>query len=439
MRASDRQIGIGLVVVFAAALGAGATALGAGEYDYEPIRYESTPVNDPVSALGRRIERGEAALGFDERHGYLPAVLEALGVPRASQMLVFSKTSFQLQHIGPTRPRAGYFSDDVYIGWVQGGDVLEISAVDPKQGAIFYTLDQKPTARPQFVRRNECMQCHSSAMTQSVPGHLVRSVYTDERGHPLLHFGTSVTTHRSAVEERWGGWYVTGTSGRNEHRGNLVVKEGQTLDDLDLRAGTNVKDLSTYFDTSKYLTPHSDIVALLVIEHQAHMHNLITRANYQTRIALHEQAEINAMRGRPADEMLDSTRRRIERHGEALLRYMLFLDEAYLAGPIAGTTKFAEQFQAQGVRDAQGRSLRDLDLGKWLFEYPCSYLIYSEAWDGMPEPMKAYMYRRLWAVLSGADDDPAYRVLSTADRAAIIEILRETKRDLPDYWRAAKP
>ena len=113
---------------------------------------------------------------------------------------------------------------------------------------------------------------------------------------------------------------------------------------------------------------------------------------------------------------------------------MLFIDEAPLPGPVAGTTAFAANFNASGRRDSRGRSLRDLDLHRRLLKYPCSYLIYSEPFDRMPPAARAVVYARLWEVLSGRERSERYNVLSAADRQAILEILRETKPDLPEYF-----
>ncbi|MDH3585207.1 MAG: hypothetical protein OER86_13430, partial [Phycisphaerae bacterium] len=268
-----------------------ASVAGAEPYDFEPIRYESTPARDPVSRLQERITAGKVKLRFDSTRGYLDALLAALDIPISSQGLVFSKTSFQPKHISPETPRAIYFSDDAYVGWVQGGDVIEISAVDPNLGAVFYTLDQRPQVAPKFVRRAEdCLQCHTSALAQSVPGHLVRSVYADADGHPLLRAGTSVSDHRTPLQRRWGGWYVTGTHGGQEHLGNVVFFSGAEsgIPEPKGAQGSNLVNLEGRFETAPYLSPKSDIVARMVLDHQAHMHNLITRAAYRTRIALHE-------------------------------------------------------------------------------------------------------------------------------------------------------
>ena len=419
----------------------------AGSIEADPIRYSGpapapapgspgTPGSasgavDVVARLIEDVKAGRQPLAWDEQHGYLPALLKALEIPIESQVLVYSKTSFQNSRISPATPRAIYFNDDVYVGWVQHGDVLEIAATDPRRGPIFYTLPQRPQ-KPQtlsLARNAQCLQCHVGNRTMGVPGPMVRSVYTHPAGFPLLTADTFDTDHRSELRERWGGWYVTGTHGQQRHMGNITVRTERQAADADLDQGANVTDLSRLIDTSAYLSPHSDIVALMVLEHQCHMHNLLTRASYETQHALMLQ---QSMGQTPDGELSEATQRRIQQAGDAVLRYMLFADEAYLTDPIEGGSGFAERFAAQGPHDGQGRSLRELDLGKYLFRYPCSYMIYSEAFDSLPAAMKEHVYRRLHDVLTGGDDSIR---ISTAKRQAILEILRETKDDLPDYWR----
>ena len=404
--------------------------------DEAPINYNKAKVDDPVSRLQARLDSGKAKLVYDEAHGYLKSVLKNLGVDPSSQALVYSKTSFQLRRISPTTPRSVYFTDDAYVGWVQGGDVVELSAVDPKQGAIFYALPQRKVEKPRFARHtHQCTQCHSSTLTRGVPGHVVRSVFSAPDGQPILRAGTYITDHSSPLKERWGGWYVTGTHGEQRHMGNLLVRRGDDPHQLDTSKGANVTDLGKLIDTSPYLTPHSDIVALMVMEHQTQMHNLITRASYEGRLTLRDENVMNKMLERGKNYRSATTRRRFASSGDRLLKYMLLVDETKLTSPIKGTLKFTERFAARGPRDRKGRSLRDFDLTRRLFKYPCSYLIYSEAFDALPAPVKSHVYRRLFDVLHGRDKSKDFVHLSPVDRKAILEILRDTKKGLPDYWK----
>jgi hypothetical protein len=423
-------------VVLAAAAAVWAYADFDGSYivprDHAAIQYDTAPVTDRAAAFQQKLRDAKVKPAFRDAHGYLEAVLQALDVPVSSQVLVFSKTSFQAPRISPRLPRALYFNDDTYVGWVPGGDVVEVASVDPRQGVIFYTMDQEVGPKPRLDRRDECLQCHAAGGTLGVPGLVVRSVFVERSGMPLFHAGGFVTDHRSPLSQRWGGWYVTGTHGAARHMGNVFAEDRDHPDDLDREAGANVTDLKGRIDPGMYASPGSDIVALMTLEHQTRMTNLITRAGWETRMAVAEQRAINESLGDAPDKLSDSARRRIDNAAEAVLKYMLFTDEALLDAPVKGTSGFAAEFMARGPKDHAGRSLRDFDLTRRMFRYPCSYLIYSAQFDAMPAVLKDRVYRRLWEILTG---DAPYGQLTAADRRAILEIVRETKKDLPDYWR----
>jgi hypothetical protein len=411
----------------------------AQDIEREPIRYSEATPRNVVEQLRERLESGKAKLEFEPDHGYLKSLLRALDVLASSQVLVFSKTSLQRERISPKTPRAIYFNDDIMIGFCRGGRVMEISAADEVLGTVFYTVSQSRRIEAVPARQTEsCLVCHSSSANQGFPGHLVRSLFVDRQGNPLLSGGSFRTDHASPLAERWGGWYVTGTSGRQKHMGNMISQEPERPEEIDNKDGVNVVDLSDRFTTGFYLTPHSDIVALMVLEHQAGMLNRLARAGMETRMALHYQHELNKAMGRPADEPSDSARSRIRSVGDAVVEYMLFHDEAHLTDRIEGTSSFAADFVARGRRDSKGRSLRDLDLKRRLFRYPCSYLIYSHAFDSLPAEVKDHVYRRLWEILSDGATDGKGPSLATEDRQAILEILRATKHDLPDYWKASQ-
>lgn len=416
-----------------------AVARGDDEYERPPIDYSRATPDNCISQLQARLDAGEAKLPYAEQAGYLPALLELLGVPVESQMLVFSKTSLQRHRITPRTPRAIYFNDNVYIGYCHAGDVLEISAVDSQLGAVFYTLDQRDQQPPRFARQTDnCLLCHASSRTDYIPGHTVRSMFVDTSGQPIFSAGSYTVDHTTPLAQRWGGWYVTGEHGAQTHLGNLII-QGQTVQEpVDNAQGQNVTTLGDRLKLEKYLSPHSDLVALMVFEHQTLVHNRLTRASYVPRQALHYQAELNQALGEPAWNRLESTGRRIESAGKDLVDALLLVDEVKLTAPIKGTSSFAEKFAAAGPRDSRGRSLRDLDLQQRLFRYPCSYLIYSPAFDALHDEMKAYVWQRLWDVLMKSVDAEKYAHLSPADRQAIVEIIAETKPGLPDYWKPTK-
>jgi len=428
------SMGLLLVPFLGAAL-----AQSGDDFEQAPISYSKSQAVDPIARLQEQLDKKQATLKYDAVHGYLPSVLQQLKVPVSSQMLVFSKTSFQRDLISPRAPRAIYFNDQVYVGSVRNGPVLEFTAVDPQLGAVFYTLRQEPDKTPKFVRQtHECLSCHSSAMTRGVPGHVMRSVWTDRTGMPLLEAGTFLTTDESPFTERWGGWYVSGTHGDQRHMGNLITHSAAQAANPNLDAGANVTDLKRRFDAAAYLSPHSDLVALMVIEHQAHIQNLITRANYETRRAMAYEAAVGKDLGVPPGGHLDSTHSRVKSVGEPLVQALLFTKETALTAPVAGSAPFAREFAAQGPRDRRGRSLRAFDLKQRLFRYPCSYTIYSEAFDGLPDLAREYVYRRLWDVLSGKDTGAEYARLTPADRQAIREILLETKPEFGKHRPSAE-
>lgn len=419
----------------AAALVVSSPAFADLPYEHEPINYLTAEAHDPVAELKARVESRQVELTKEGPRGFLRSALQALDVPVSSQVLVFSKTSFQSPRISPRTPRALYFNDDVYVGYVQGGDALEFSAVDPELGAVYYLLDQEAEESPEIERRtHDCLQCHVSGKTHDVPGHLVRSIPTERSGRPVFSAGSYTSTHESPLKERWGGWYVTGSTGSQEHMGNILTRLSDGSESPDARSSAAVLDLSQRLNVKPYLSPHSDVVALMVLEHQVKMHNLITVANYQAKIALQYAKEINKAFGEPEGTMSESTARRFEGPAEQLVKYMLFVDEAELTDRVEGSSPFAAEFAARGPRDPQGRSLRDFDLTTRLFKYPCSYLIYSKSFNALPAPVKERTYRRLWEVLTGRDSSPAFARRTPEERRAILEILLATKPDLPDYW-----
>jgi hypothetical protein len=387
------------------------------EYDHEPIKYSDTQPTDPIALLQQKIASGEVKLGWDEKFGYLPAVLDALKVPRSSQTLVFSKTSLQRKFISPDNPRALYFNDDVYIGYVPGAPVMEISAVDPLLGGTFYTLELEQVRKPKFERSADCLSCHGGQRTLGIPGHFVRSVPTDPTGELITVEEVREITHCTPIADRWAGWYVTGKSG--PHRGNLIGRKDLERFKEDPMAKANIADLSTFFDTSKHLHKGSDIAALMILEHQGHIHNYIARLNIEARIMLAAYGHVRYMKSQV----------------DAFLRHLLFTEEAPIASPIQGDPQFLKDFTAPAIRDSKGRSLRDLDMATRMFKHPCSYLIHSPSFDAIAPPMKEILLQKLHDILTGKNTDPQFARLTAQDRTAILEILRETKKELPDYWR----
>jgi hypothetical protein len=391
-----------------------------------PVRFHTTEVDDAVTRLKDRLNSGATKLEFDDVQGYLPALLEALKVPVSSQGLVFSKTSLQQFQIGPERPRAIYFNDDVYVGWSLKGRFIEIIATDAGQGPTFYTLDQVESGSPKIARDKSgyCLSCHASRRTGDVPGYLLRSVFPDVAGRPVVRAGSFETSDQSDFAERWGGWYVTGQHGSMRHMGN-AISHGDPPE-LDREEGANRNTLDELVALDKFLSPHSDLVALMVLDHQTQMHNTLTAANYETREALHQSAEMNTTLGRNAEDLTDSARRRIDAAAEEIVERLLFCDEFRLTDPVSGTSGFAEEFTETGPSDPEGRSLREFDLKTRLFRYPCSYLIHSGAFAGLPEELLNRVVARIKRVLSGEERDEKFAHLSAEDRVNLLAILEST-------------
>jgi len=367
-------------VVFAA-LGAAACFAGLDELNVDDpaLQYTTRATHDPIAELSRNVKTGKVTLRFDDQRGYLPAILEALDIPVESQMAVFSKTSVQSMRIGPGRPRALYFNDSVAIGWVPRG-TIELAALDPEQGIVFYSVDQRRWTTESgrsdiFQRRTDCLHCHIRGFTGGVPGMLIRSVSTTLDGTPRRVPPGIDTDYRTPFEKLWGGWYVTGESGTGRHLGATAT-----------------------FDAAPYLSAKSDIVALLVFEHQTRVMNLLVEAGWRERV--HSG--------------------RAEQAARDLADALMFEGEAQLPDKVHGTSGFAEKFAARGP-------LREFDLQHRLMRNRCSWMVYSPAFDTLPASARSTVYRRMWDVLQTRPED---------ERSNIVRVLRSTKPDLPEYFRA---
>jgi hypothetical protein len=408
------------------------------DHEQEPINYSNEKPTDPVARLAARLEAGEIKLDWEPKHGYLTSLMRHLDVPASSQTLVFSKTSLQISRITPRTPRAIYFNDDVYLGWVQRGDVVEISAADPQLGGTFYTLTQHHDEPALIQRENaRCLQCHGSTHTRRVPGHIVRSVFSDPGGQPIYRLGTHLTDDTSPFAERWGGWYVTGTHGKQRHMGNCVIADENVSEKLDVEAGANLNDLSGHFNVKPYLTAHSDIVALMVLEHQAMMHNVLTAANHSGRITARDAIIMNKALERPEDFESESTARRYASAAESVVKALLFCGSPPLTDVVKGSSTFQEEFSARGPLDSKGRSLRQIELETRLFKYPCSFLITSDSFQQLPVGVKTRVWQRLDEILSGKDTSEKFSHLSAEDRTTVREILTDVCPEAPFRTAAA--
>lgn len=363
---------------------------------------EAHPVNR-IERLRQKLTAGEH-LAAGDRWGYLPAMLEQLEISPDSQTLVFSKTSFQQHQISPERPRAIYFNDDCYVAWVRDSPTIEFAVADGEEGARFYTLpdsnqtDSNQTAvdfaqvSPVLVEnKTRCTDCHQNA--------------------------------------------VTGEHGAARHLGNVVCHDPERIDWVDCEQGANQRHLPAAIMPEAYLRQTSDIFALMVLAHETQMHNHLTRLAAAAR-----DMERGAGDGQVPDAAQAVTRAAVEerfhRVVEAFMRYLLFADEPPLAAPLSSDSPYRHGFQQRGPRDRQGRSLRDFDGTRYLFTYPCSFLIYGETFAALPELAQVAVGRRLRELLLDQVDlreggQPWPRP-TPAERVAVAEILAET---VPGFWQ----
>lgn len=401
-------------------------------FELAPIHYSETASRDGLARLVEAWERGSVERPSGEPLEVLRTLLAQLEVPESTQVMVFSRTSKQNNLIRYANPRVVYYSDDTYVGYVPGGHI-EVSATDPFLGPVFYLLNMRRVGEPEFVvRDNTCLQCHGTSRTELVPGVMVRSVFPDENGHPILSAGTYLTTHASPLKERWGGWYVTGSHGEFRHMGNTIASQGEGGEtDFDYEAGANWTSLEGRIDTSKYLRPTSDIVSLMVLEHQCKVHNLLTKAGMEYRRlsylqrAIDPEADLGNPEGMAARSARDSA--------DELVHAMLFCDEVDLGEGVEGNPEFVKVFEEAGKSNAEGDSLRQLRLYGRLFKNRCSYLIHSKPFDSLPAPVRNATLARLWEALHGEEED--FEHLGSSERERILSIVRETVPRLPACWQ----
>lgn len=413
-----------------------AEAQNAEVYEQPPINYSTTPARDAITHLQARLATGELKFTGSGKE-IVQTLLRELAIPVESQMLVFSKTSFQRKLIRPDRPRAIYFSDTCYVGWIPHG-LIEITAIDPALGPVFYSLDPNAAAA-HIVRDNDCLSCHGGAFVRGIPGVFARSVFTDRAGEPLLRHGSEVVDFRTPFTNRWGGWYVTGQHGSSLHRGNIFASDQNDKLIVDLQRGANLTDLSSFFDPRSYLTDGSDIIALLVFEHQLAMQNTLTRAAVNCRRMLAYQRNLQRDLKEPVTEELtyESVQRVFDSSAKDVVDDLLFKDEAPLPEGLAGAKSFQNAFVANARRTDQGESLKDFHLQGRLFKNRCSYLIYSDCFLALPDALKRRVYERLAYALHPTRPHPQYAYLETEERARILQILKQTQPEFRSALEAS--
>lgn len=397
-------------------------------YEEPPLNYSDTVTSNRAERIEEHWRAGGLPGADNYGHAALRAFLQAFKVPVESQVLVFSKTSLQYPLINPRSPRAIYFSDDAYFGWTPGG-IYELTLNDPRLGLVFYGVDPK---RRRIERNQECLNCHAGSRVQDWPGVFVRSVFPEADGTPMGQAGSFVIGHDSPLENRWGGWYVTGNHGAATHLGNGIAtwRDGRGV--IDTAANSNLTDLGGKFDPDLHLRPDSDIVALMVLEHQCEMHNRLSRALLRVRKWRHKQERFYQVIGEPMPEEPTGTLLTVlNGERDRILEYLLFANEAPLpADGIRGAGDFERAFLRNRKPDPRDRSLKDFDLQTRLFKHRCSYMIYSEAFTLLPPLLKRAIYRELFAILESEAPPAKFAHLPRAERAAIREILLATQPEI---------
>jgi hypothetical protein len=407
------------------------------EQDYPTIPYNGPARANAVARLQSRLDSGEVHLKWKAPRGYLDSLLEALHIDPSSQTLVYSKTSLQIEAINAATPRAIYFNDDTYVAWVQGDRMLELVTMDANLGAVFYTLPNHETSQVKLEREaSRCLTCHDtfSMLGGGVPQFRFTSTLVNRNGEVVTGEPGQETTDATPVAERWGGWFVTGRSSGQNRLGNILVNTGKEFEAQKAKPLPDVDTLDHLLDVKPYITNTSDVVALLVLEHQSYIHNLITRANLKSRSLLTKLEKGSDVDTLTWDQLSPKSQGAMHRLLEPMVRALLFVDAAKLTGDMVSTSGFDKWFQSQPPRDRAGRSLRQLDLHTRVFAHRLSYMIYSPGFDGMPGVAKDYVYARLAEILSGRDQDPVFADLAADERATLQQILAETK---PDYSRSA--
>ena len=413
-----------------AAEAAPAPPLAAYDRDHPGIDYSGDAARNAIAELQSRIASSRVVLEETAGRGYLDALLDALEIPPSSQVLVFSKTSLQAAHIDSEHPRALFFNDSTYVGWVQGSDHLEILTIDSDRGPVFFSVANAPPHEPQFERQSAlCLACHDSERLRGggVPFVLVRSSSVAGEMTPAGRALPADVTHATAIEDRWGGWYVTGRLGVQQHLGNLPLAGPPDATVARISNRSNLPSLAGYIDTAPYMSDKSDIVALLVLEHQAYVHNMITRAKYALAGRAAVAREATSWAHLPSED-----RAELVAALEPLAVAMTFQDERRLLGSIRGNAGFEAEFAARGPADECGRTLRDFELVSRTFKYPLSFLVYAPEFRSLPPLAKRYLYDRFVAILGSASGSATL----DRDRAAALQILAAT---LPEFAQLAGP
>jgi hypothetical protein len=413
------------------------------DQEYPVIAYSSAATKNRVWRVQQQLNSGELKLAWEPKFGYLGSLLKALEIDADTQTLVFSRTSLQIEHINARTPRAVYFNDDTYVGFVHDTPLIELTVIDADKGAVFYAFDNRQDSTTTHMEREggRCLSCHDtySMMGGGVPRVMVMSAPVDVAADTRTYSSADEIDDRTPLSQRWGGWYVTGRTGTQNHFGNLPLREermGERLRELQDRR-MNLAGLEDYIDTTRWPTAQSDVVALLVLEHQTSLQNIITRINYKVRTVMSRDHDASVVTPRSWNEVNPADQKRVQAMIEPLVRALFFDKAAPYEHRIEGSNGFAARFSKLGPVDSKGRTLRELDLDKRLMRYPLSYEIYSEQFDALPQVALDYVHSRVADVLLGKDTTGISARIPAAERKAIAEILIDTKPAMAALLRPA--
>lgn len=403
------------------------------DYELEPHGYFSKEAKDPVTLLMKRVQQGEVQIKEPNGKPLVERLLRELGLDRDTQVLVFSRTSLQRREVSYSNPRALYFNESVYLGWMPDGRI-EIASFDPELGPIFYfqrELDDKSS--PLLERTRSCLGCHAGDATNFLPGSLGRSVYPDQSGRSLRSIDDYRRSgHHIPLHDRYGGWFVSGNHGSMRHMGNAIASRKGGKITIDREQYANIKKLDRFFSTDAYPAPGSDIAALLVFDHQVTMHHRLVEAAYRARQSLFDskldpgETDVSKLNeGRSIDEFIEGR--------DKVVDYLLFREETPIP-EVSCDPGFRRAFNANRITDSRNRSLKDLQLKGRIFENRCSYMIYSPTFEQFPPMLKGAIYERIHEILTAPGPIEGFEYLGKAEKRRILEILHETKDDLPAGW-----
>jgi hypothetical protein len=411
--------------------------------EYTLLGYEQAATNNRIARLIEQLANGSVQLEYQTERGYLDSLLAALDISPHSQTLVFSKTSLQYMAIDTDKPRAIYFNDDTYIGFVQNSAIIEVTTMDSKLGAVFYVFNNKRNEPEPFEREHQrCLVCHDSSGTAvgGVPMLMaMSSIYSTNNQSLREVSGDKNVTDKMPIAKRWGGWYVSGLHGKQTHLGNFRLPNAAALNDVDDYLLGNVSDLASakLLNTTPYPAGTSDIVALLLLEHQLTVQNQITYVKFKAPAVLNRLKLLDANKAESWQAVPPTAQKVLTRMLDELVKVLLFVDAAPLTDSIQGAADFQASFYARQPQTTEVQALRQLNLKTRLFEHPLSYLLFSEQFTTLPPYAKDYVYQQLAAALTNNATSAKISHLSAEQRQALLRVLNATPNALTTYLASA--